>query len=74
MKTLFKFSLLLALIIGGKVAKQTPPATVAAKTTTVNAQQPTSVVLVHQVLTSEPVVPASHSFRPDNGGGIVGMF
>ena len=74
MKTLFKFSLLLALIVGGKVAKQTPPATVTAKTTTVNAQQHTPVVLVHQVLTSEAVAPASHNLRYDNSNGIVGMF
>ena len=53
MKTLLKFTLLSALIIGGKLAKQPVPAPVADKSTTSN-----SLVLVHQVLTSEPVQPA----------------
>ena len=52
MKTLLKCCLLFALIIGGKLAKQVPPATVATQ-----APVPANkdIILVHQVLTSEPV-------------------
>ena len=52
MKTLLKCCLLLALIIGGKLAKQVPPATVATQAV---APVKNDIILVHQVLTSEPV-------------------
>ena len=54
MKSLLKFTLLSALIIGGRLAKQSAPAAVAQKAP-VMATSDSSVVLVHQVLTSEPV-------------------
>ena len=56
MKTLFKFFLLLALIVVGKLAKQPAPAAVAQ---TRVAAPVSEVVLVHQVFTSEPVSPQS---------------
>ena len=59
MKALLKTCLLFALIIGGKLAKPTPPPTVAAKQ--VAAPAANEIVMVHQVLTSEPV-PASPDF------------
>ncbi|GAA4366420.1 hypothetical protein GCM10023185_37550 [Hymenobacter saemangeumensis] len=69
MKALLKFFLLLALIIGGKLTKQAAPATVAnvsAPATHRNAP----VVLVHQVLTSEPVAPATQQ-PPQLGSTVI---
>ena len=63
MKTLFKFTLLSALIISGKLAKQSAPAPVTTQATTSNP-----IVLVHQVLTSEPVQPAQ---QPLSGSGLL---
>jgi hypothetical protein len=74
MKALFKFFLLLALIVGGKLTKEAAPVTVATKTTPSVARQDTPVVLVHQVLTSEPVAPASYGSYPASSREIVGMF
>jgi hypothetical protein len=69
MKSLLKFSLLSALIIGGKFAKTTAPATAAAQVNTVHPRQDTSsVVLVHQVLTSEPVKPTREQAPPQQSG------
>jgi hypothetical protein len=71
MKILFKFCLLLALIIGGKLAKQSAPATVAQAPVSALQQDslpsnPTaSVVLVHQVLTSEPVPATSEGAQKE---------
>lgn len=65
MKALVKLVMLLALIVGGKLAKEAAPATVA--TTPAPASvKPGRVVLVHQVLTSEPVVPAEEQPRQGN--------
>ncbi|MET4075726.1 hypothetical protein [Hymenobacter sp. UYCo722] len=66
MKSLFKFALLSALIVGGRLAKQPAPAAMAqaASVTTNNG----SVVLVHQVLTSEPVPAAEEQNQPQHSG------
>ena len=69
MKSLFKFALLSALIIGGRLAKQPAPATVAQTAPPTNNG---SVVLVHQVLTSEPVPPApAQNPPPPSGNGLI---
>ena len=66
MKSLFKFALLSALIIGGRLAKQPTSATMAQGTP---AQPNTgSVVFVHQVLTSEPVPAAEEPNRAQHSG------
>ncbi|MBF9142458.1 hypothetical protein [Hymenobacter properus] len=73
MKSLLKFSLLSALIIGGKFAKTTLPAT-AAQSNTFQGHTDTSVVLVHQVLTSEPVKPTQEQTPPQrqqSGSGLI---
>ena len=58
MKSFLKFSLLLALIVVGKLAKQPAPSVLAQAPTEIAPAIPTSeVTLVHQVLTSEPVPP-----------------
>ena len=54
MKAFLKCCLLLALVIGGKLAKQSPPVAVAAQPAP--SANRNEVVLVHQVLTSEPVL------------------
>ena len=57
MKTLLKFTLLSALIIGGKLAKK--PASASKSPATINKTiTGNSIVMVHQVLTSEPVKPS----------------
>ena len=63
MKSVFKFCLLSALIIGGKLAKPSAPVAVA-KTADARVAPATSVVLVHQVLTSEPVKPTQAGTDP----------
>ena len=70
MKSLFKFALLSALIIGGRLAKQ-PASTSMAQAQLVPANNG-SVVLVHQVLTSEPV-PANQEQNPPqhSGNGLI---
>ncbi|MBF9221845.1 hypothetical protein [Hymenobacter ruricola] len=68
MKSLLKFSLLSALIIGGKFAKTTLPATVAQPNAVQTRPDTSSVVLVHQVLTSEPVKPARQQNPPQQSG------
>jgi hypothetical protein len=68
MKALLKFFLLLALIVGGKLAKQATPITVAEAPVN-STEQAASIVLVHQVLTSEPVVPADE--QPQQGSSVV---
>lgn len=67
MKSLLKFTLLSALIISGRLVKE--PATVTAVRTIQSAAKPdSSVVLVHQVLTSEPVQPAPEQNQPQQSG------
>jgi hypothetical protein len=67
MKSLLKFTLLSALIISGKLAKQAAPAAVAQSVET-QATPTTSVIMVHQVLTSEPVKPAREQAQPQQSG------
>ena len=69
MKSLLKFTLLSALIIGGRLAKQPSPNAAAQVAT----QHPNngSVVLVHQVLTSEPVPPTQEQDQPHSGNGLI---
>ena len=62
MKSFFKFTVLSALIISGKLAKQTSPIATAQVVET-NTAPDTSVVLVHQVLTPEP---AKHTQQPNH--------
>ncbi|GAB3581260.1 hypothetical protein GCM10027345_23790 [Hymenobacter daeguensis] len=64
---MLKFSLLTALIISGKMAKQASPATVAQ---TVNTQKASSsnVVLVHQVYGSQPVQSGREKAQPQQSG------
>ena len=66
MKSLFKFALLSALIVGGRLAKQ--PAPVATAQAAPAAANNGSVVLVHQVLTSEPVPPTKEQNQPQHSG------
>jgi hypothetical protein len=67
MKSLLKFTLLSALIISGKLAKQPAPVATA-KAVEFTTAPDTSVVLVHQVLTSEPVKPSRQQPQPQQGG------
>ena len=67
MKTLLKFTLLSALIISGKLAKQPAQAAIAQKEISQTAPD-SSMVMVHQVLTSEPVQPAQEPARPQPSG------
>ncbi|MFC6221705.1 hypothetical protein ACFP2F_00510 [Hymenobacter artigasi] len=67
MKSLLKFTLLSALIIGGRLVKESAPAT-AAQTVEPTAKSSSSVVLVHQVLTSEPVRPTRQQAQPQQSG------
>jgi hypothetical protein len=67
MKSLLKFSLLTALIIGGRFAKTSVPTT-AAQPNTFQGRPDSSVVLVHQVLTSEPVKPNREQTQPQQSG------
>lgn len=68
MKSLLKFTLLSALIIGGRLTKQ--PSSVTAQVSTQPSNNGT-VVLVHQVLTSEPVPPAQEQDQPHSGNGLI---
>ena len=65
MKSVFKFALLAALIVTGKLVKQ-PAQSVALQS--VEAKSAAPVVLVHQVLTSEPVKPAREQEQPQQSG------
>ena len=70
MKALLKLVLLLALIVGGKLAKEAAPATVAQSPAPTTTQEKSNrVVMVHQVLTSEPVAPSEE--QPRQGSPIV---
>ena len=76
MKSVFKFCLLSALIISGKLAKPSAPVAVA-QMAEARVAPDTSVVLVHQVLTSEPVKPthpgtdAEHEQSQNSGNGLI---
>ncbi|WP_460610648.1 hypothetical protein [Hymenobacter terrigena] len=67
MKSLLKFTLLSALIIGGRLVKESTPVTVA-KTVEPTTKPDSSVIMVHQVLTSEPVQPARQQAQPQQSG------
>ena len=67
MKTLFKFALLATLVITGKLVKQAAPMTMAQSIEATVTPNP-SVVLVHQVLTSEPVKPVRSEQQPQQSG------
>ncbi|MDO7874884.1 hypothetical protein Q5H93_09090 [Hymenobacter sp. ASUV-10] len=70
MKALVKLVLLLALIVGGKLAKEAAPVTVAQSPVSATQQEKSNrVVMVHQVLTSEPVAPSEE--QPRQGSPIV---
>lgn len=68
MKSLFKFALLSALIIGGRLVKQPAPTAMAQASHAKPAATTSSVVLVHQVLTSEPVPPAKEQTQSQHSG------
>ena len=72
MKSVFKFALLAALIVTGKLVKQ-PTQSVALQSVEVKrAAGTTPIVLVHQVLTSEPVKPAQEQEQqPQSGNGLI---
>lgn len=70
MKALLKLALMLALIVGGKLAKEAAPTTVAqAPAPAAQQEKSNRVVMVHQVLTSEPVAPSEE--QPRQGSPIV---
>ena len=71
MKSLLKFTLLSALIISGRLVKDSAPVSVA-RTAEPVAKSSSSVLLVHQVLTSEPVQPArEQNLSQQSGSGLI---
>ena len=74
MKSLLKFAVLSALLISGKLTKQPVPAALAQNEVIKEAgvtRSDNSVVLVHQVLTSEPVRPGLEQTPGQAGGGFL---
>ena len=67
MKSLLKFTLLSILIISGRLAKESASVTVAHTTKSV-VKPGSPAILVHQVLTSEPVRPARQPTPPQSSG------
>jgi hypothetical protein len=67
MKSLLKFTLLSALIISGKLAKQSPTIAVAQNVETTTAPD-TTVVFVHQVTSTEPAKAAQETVQPQQNG------
>jgi hypothetical protein len=67
MKSLLKFSLLTALIISGKLAKQPAPAAVAQTVKTQTAPD-SSMILVHHVYTAEPAQSGREKAQPQPSG------
>jgi len=68
MKSVLKFALLASLIVTGKLVKQPTQATAGQSVEAKSVNNSTSVVLVHQVLTSEPVKPAREQEQPQQSG------
>ena len=68
MKSVLKFALLASLIVTGKLVKQPTQATAGQSVAAKSVKNSTSVVLVHQVLTSEPVKPAREQLQPQQSG------
>jgi len=67
MQSFLKFTLLLALIISGKIAKEASPAAVA-KNTEAQTAPDLSVVYVHQLMLSHPVKPAQQQVQSQPSG------
>ena len=76
MKSIFKFALLAALIVSGRLVKQPTKVDVAQAVEAKKSTSRASVTLVHQVLTSEPVKPAQEQEQPPQSGNglVVEMF
>ncbi|GAC1379004.1 MAG: hypothetical protein NVS3B25_10310 [Hymenobacter sp.] len=70
MKSLAKFTLLSALIISGRLAKQPAPVAVAQNVETTAAPD-TSLVMVHQISNSEPAKTSRE--RPQSQQGGIGV-
>ena len=68
MKSVIKFALLASLIVTGKLIKQPTRTTAGQSVEAKSVNNSTSVVLVHQVLTSEPVKPAREQEQPQQSG------
>lgn len=68
MKSVFKFTLLAALIVTGKLVKQPVQSVARQSVEAKGAVNSAPVVLVHQVLTSEPVKPAREQDQPQQSG------
>jgi hypothetical protein len=69
MKTLLKFSLLSALVITGKLAKQSTPTAVATtQSVEMKASPSNSVVMVNHISGSEPVTPVQEPVQHQQGG------
>ncbi len=75
MKSFLKFTLLAALLVGGKLAKQPVPAATAQAVET-NSAADTTVVMVHQVFSSEPVkpTPGQAQAQQDSGALLAEIF
>ena len=68
MKSILKFTLLAALIVSGRLVKQPTKVDVAQAVGAKKSTGRASVILVHQVLTSEPVKPAQEQEPPQQSG------
>ena len=68
MKSVFKFALLASLIVTGKLIKQPSQVAAGQSVAAKSVKNSTSVVLVHQVLTSEPVKPTREQPQPQQSG------
>ena len=68
MKSILKFTLLAALIVSGRLVKQPTKVDVAQAVEAKKSTSRASVILVHQVLTSEPVKPAQEQEPPQQSG------
>ena len=68
MKSVLKFALLASLIVTGKLIRQPTQATTGQSIENKSVNNSASVVLVHQVLTSEPVKPAREQEQPQQSG------
>lgn len=72
MKSILKFTLLAALIVSGKLAKEPAQVATAPVKQIKSTANFNSVILVHQVLTSEPVRPALPTDQmPPSGNGLL---
>ena len=78
MKSLFKFSLLAAIIISGKIAKQQTAQPAVAQRTHVTAAPKMPVVLAHETTTAAPVKnprqQSQNQTQPTNSGIIIEMY